>query len=269
MHRFSQKAIQELFYPSQDMNKAEREQTLKHDPLAEYRGAFYRNRAQDQRPTKFHLPNGMLHKAIAAAALDIPGATKAEIGRLTRITNLNIDLYGTPQLYSTMVRNSGIGRTPDVRTRPVFPEWACRINVEWVATAIGEKALGNLVYAAGRIIGIGDWRGERGGPFGAFKLVHPNATNAEGREAYVKYQRIIATQGLKAQEHAFRHPDFYDQDTADLITWFESEIRRREKAGLLSADFDLEPLGGLRTIVERRLPGQHHDEAGEYIGAEG
>jgi hypothetical protein len=265
MHRFSQKAWQELLFPSEDLNKAARQQVLKHDPQAEFRGAFYRNR-DENRKAMFHLPNGMLHGALAQAAIDIPGAAKAQITRLTRVTDLNIDLYGTPQIFSAMVRNSGMTRTPDVRTRPIFPEWACSLTIRWVRGLISERDIFALLQGAGVIVGIGDWRGERGGPFGAFEVVYgrENGANAAMLEQWEKYQRIVKLQGRKAQEEAYRNPDFYDEDTTDILSWFEAEIQRREKAGLLSSDFDLEPEGGsehLRTVVER---GGSKKEAGDF-----
>jgi hypothetical protein len=80
-----------------------------------------------------------------------------------------------------------------------------------------------------------------------------------------EYQRIVKLQGRKAQEAAFKNPDFYDEDTTDILSWFEAEIQRREKAGLLSSDYDLEPEGGsegLRTVVER---GGGKKEAGDFV----
>ena len=35
--------------------------------------------------------------------------------------------------------------------------------------------------------------------------------------------------GRAAQEAAIQKPIFFDQDTEELLTWFEAEIKRREK----------------------------------------
>src|SRR5580692_7987898 len=67
MHRFAQKAWQELLWPSARKNQADLEANLKHNPPVEYRECFYRNR-DPQAPTLFHLPRGMVTKAMAAAA---------------------------------------------------------------------------------------------------------------------------------------------------------------------------------------------------------
>lgn len=224
MNRFAQKAWQELLFPSKKENRAGLEQRLKHDPYAEYRGALYRNR-EDNSPAMFHIPNPAFHGALASAALDIPGAKKAQIERLTQVVDLNIELFGTPQLFCAMVRNSDMARTPDVRTRPIFPEWACQISVQYVKNNLTERTVANLLGAAGLIVGIGDWRPQKGGPFGRFELVGDD--NA-------KFQSIVKNQGRKAQQAAFDHPTYFDKDTEELLAWFDAEVQRREMTGQLS-----------------------------------
>lgn len=225
MNRFSQKAWQQLLLPPTSVNRAEREQTLKHNPVEEFRGAVYRNR-DDKRPSLIHVPNGMFHKAIASAALDIPGATKAKIERLTKIPDVNIDLYGVPRLFCAMVRNSDMNRTPDVRTRPIFDQWACKITVRYVTGILTERTIAALLGAAGKIVGIGDWRGEKGGPYGAFRLA---------QEDDKEFGLITKTMGRKAQVQALASPVCYDPDTEELLSWFEAEVARRERTSQLGA----------------------------------
>lgn len=228
MNRFSQKAWQQLLLPPQSVNRAEREQTLKHNPVEEFRGAVYKNR-DHKRPAFLHIPNGMFHKAIASAALDIPGATKAKIERLTKIPDVNIDLYGVPRLFCAMVRNSDMNRTPDVRTRPIFEQWACAITVRYVTGILTERTIAALLGAAGKIVGIGDWRGEKGGPYGAFRIAQQDDK---------EYGLIVKTMGRKAQEKALASPVCYDPDTEELLGWFEAEVARRERTKQLGAGAD-------------------------------
>lgn len=219
MHRFPFKAWQEMLLPSRRMNQASLEQTLKHNPMGEYRESFYRNR-EEATPTLFHLPNGMLHGALAAAALDIPGSAKAQILRLTRIVDININLYGIPQMFCAMVRNSGINRAPDVRTRPIFPQWACSVTVRYASSIVTRGAVGNLMGGSGVIVGIGDWRIQKGGPFGGYRLTDPKDK---------EWLSIFSKQGRRVQQAAFDAPGYYDQDTEDLMTWYENEIKLREQ----------------------------------------
>jgi hypothetical protein len=223
MHRFAQKAWQELLLPSGRRNRASLEQTLKHDPLAEFQGALYRTSVKS--PAMFHIPAGAFHGAIAQAAIDMPGAKRTQIERLTKISSPTIELFGLPELYMSMVRNSDISRTPDVRSRPIFPRWACRMKVRFVKSIISQRSVVNLVNAAGALVGVGDWRSEKGGSFGSFTCV------PEGDKDWLA---IVKTQGRAQQEAAYRAPASYDDDTADIYQWFQAEVRRREKEGHLT-----------------------------------
>lgn len=240
MNRFQQKAWQELLLPSARKNHAERAATLKHDPVAEFRGAAYRNRDLNS-PAYTHIPNGSFKGALASAALDIPGATKAKMERLTAIVETNIDLFGIPNIFCAMVRNSDMNRTPDVRTRPIFPEWAAKVSVRYVRSLLTERTIANLFGAAGMIVGIGDWRPQKNGSYGCWKCVP---------ETDADFKRITAKQGRKAQEAAFATPIYFDEDTEELLTWFEKEIRVREREGMLDGGKD----AGRRKYNAPRVP---------------
>jgi hypothetical protein len=219
MHRYSKKAREQLLFPKGRINSAEKAENLKHDPLGEYRECFYRNR-DDKEPSLFHLPTGMFSKALAAAALDIPGPSKAQILRLSSVTTRQINLFGVPRMFMAMTRSSDMAHTPDVRTRPVFPECACKIEIEFVSSLLKQNAIVNLLAAAGVIVGIGDWRPQKGGPHGKFKIVDANDPD---------YLRIVKTGGRVAQRAAYDAPVAYDFDTEELYAWFNEEVERREK----------------------------------------
>ena len=233
MHRFSKKAREELLLPRGELNRAEKAENLKHDPMAEYRESIYRNRDVHTGPTFIHFPSGAFGKAMASAATDIPGATKAQMARLTNVVSTQVNLWGVPKLYMSMVRNSDMNHTPDIRTRAIFPEWAVEIEAEFVATLIKEGQFGNLLAASGRIRGIGDWRPEKGGPFGRFKIV--TADDAD-------LKRLLREGGRDAQIEAYNKPDYYDYETEELMTFFRAETARREKI-VPSDTFDLSDIG--------------------------
>lgn len=219
MHRFAFKAWQELLYPSAKKNAAERASSLKHNPIEEYQGCFYRNRDPKQ-PALFHLPNGMPHQSISAAALDMPGATRASMERWLQVVGLNINLFGVPQMFMAMVRNSDMNKTPDVRTRPIFPRWACSVELEYKVDPLTDQNVLNLFAAAGIIVGFGDWRPQKGGPYGKFRLC-----NADDKE----YREVVKTEARTAQQHAFDHPSYFDPDTGELMAWFTAEVARRRQ----------------------------------------
>jgi hypothetical protein len=222
MNRLPKKAREQLLIPAPPKNKAARQQTLKHDPVSEYRDSVYRCR-DPKSPTLVHLPNGAFKKAIAQAAIDIPGATKAQIGRLVSLSDPTVCLYGIPYLYTAVVRQAGINRTPDIRTRAIFPQAACEITLAFIRQLINEGDLVRLLSAAGIITGIGDGRTEKGTfDFGQFVVVEPDSPEL------AEWQTIVAKQGRAAQEAALQSPQAYDEDTEEMLAYFQAEMVRRD-----------------------------------------
>lgn len=261
MERFQPKAWRELLFPGAVKNRAERESTMKHNPVAEFRDSVYRCQHPES-PTLVHMPVGAFHSALASAALDIPGATKSRIERLTRITNVTVHLYGIPHIFCTMVRNSDMQHTPDVRTRPIFPQWACTVTFRFAKSLLTERAIAHLFAAAGMIIGVGGWRSEKGGPYGSWKTVNHN--DAE-------FNQIVKTQGRAAQIKALEQPVYFDEETEELLTWFEQEVIRRER----SLDGGVEHPGGRRRkkkdvpLLPPDIPLYTEDNRGNLISSNG
>jgi len=214
----SAKVQQELLLPATKKNRAEKETTLKHNPVQEYRNSIYRSKTQDA-DTLLIFPGGGMKKAIAQAAVDLPGAAKAQIGRLCKVQEIDIPVYGVPQLHMATVRQAGMGKAPDVRTRAVVPEWAAVFHVTFVSPNLTEQNVANLIAAAGLIVGIGDGRAEKGAlNFGEFALVEPDDP---------EFLRIVKTGGRVPQEKAMETPTCYDSETEALLAWWEADSRRR------------------------------------------
>lgn len=218
MHRGDAKLWRELLFPARKKNAAEKASTLKHDPVAEYRSAIYRNRSERE-PAAIHAPTGAFGKAIASAAVDIPGASKSQMMRLTKVVSPQINLFGVPRIYTTMVRLSDMNRTPDISSRAIFPRWACTFEIEYVSTLTKEGAIVNLLAAAGKIVGVGDWRPQKGGTHGCFRVA-----DDDDKELL----DIVKTEGRKPQLEAIQSPVAFDADTEELLAWFHEELERRE-----------------------------------------
>jgi hypothetical protein len=218
VHRYSAKAWRELLLPSVKKNAAARASDLKHDPLEEFRQCCYINR-EPKEPTLLHFPAGAFSKAIAAAALDTPGAKKAQILRLVSLTTTQINLYGTPLLGMEMVRSSDQNNTPDVRTRAYLREWTVSIEIEFVSSLLGQQQIMNLLGGAGQIVGIGDNRPQKGGQNGKFVVSLREDPDVQR----------IRREARAVQTAALASPAFFDQDSAELYEWFTEEVARREK----------------------------------------
>ena len=83
-----------------------------------------------------------------------------------------IRLYGSqPEMREDMVRvGSGVNKIATLVYRAQFTVWAMRVEGQLNETAIPRDALRYLLDTAGLQNGIGEWRNERGGMFGAFHV---------------------------------------------------------------------------------------------------
>lgn len=218
MNRMSEKVKQELLFPKGRKTAAEKRNSLKHNPIQEFKDAPYRIENENSPTYLAHLATAFKH-AIAGAAVDIPGSTKAQIGRSLWIEGEKIPIYGIPRMFMAVTRSADMNKTPDVRTRCIVPEWAGIITLNIVTPTLKANAVTSLLAAAGLIQGIGDWRpGKGSGNYGQFQVVDQNDS---------KFQEIMKTGGRAAQIQAMQQAEPYDRETEELFTWYNEEIIRR------------------------------------------
>jgi hypothetical protein len=118
-----------------------------------------------------------------------------------------------------------MNKTPDVRTRAIFREWCLPATIQFVKPQLSEKAIMQLLSNGGIIVGVGDFRQEKGkGNFGQFEIV----TEVECRS-------IIKAGGLKQQDSAIKEPKCFDADTEELLGWFKEEVKVRGKDEMIAA----------------------------------
>lgn len=216
MNRMSEKAARTLLLPKKK-TEAEKKGTLKHNPPEEYRASAHK--AAGSGPTRLLLPTAQIKGALRSVALDMPGSTKAEIGRQVFVNPDYVPLYGAPEMFMAITRSADKNRTPDVRTRAILPRWACRASIEFVIPLLTAKEVINLLAAAGIMRGLGDWRPEKGsGSYGQFEVV--SADNKDFRD-------VIKNGGRDAQDSALENPACYGPETAELLGWFTEEVERR------------------------------------------
>lgn len=58
----------------------------------------------------------------------------------------------------------------DLRYRPQFDEWSVDLNIEYDADLLQPSDIVNLIDRAGFGMGVGEWRPEKGGEFGRFRV---------------------------------------------------------------------------------------------------
>lgn len=223
LNRMSQKAQRELLMPKGRKTAVDKATSLKHVPVDEYRASAYTLK-DDAQPTLLALLSTAFKGAIRSAALDMPGAKKAQIGRLTYIDGEFVGIYGVPKLFMSITRSADMNKTPDVRTRAIVPAWACRLRITYVQPLIRAQAVANLLAAAGITIGVGDWRPEKGaGSYGQFRIAFEDDAD---------FKRIVKVGGRAAQQAALDHPVCYDDETTELLSWFDDERSKRTLKGV-------------------------------------
>lgn len=88
-----------------------------------------------------------------------------------------VRIFGSPPaMREDMVRvGAGLNKTASLAYRAQFSVWAVRIKGRFNAAVLNQEQLAFLIEEAGMAYGVGEWRNERKGMFGAFHL----ATAAE------------------------------------------------------------------------------------------
>lgn len=189
---------------------------LKHDPEQEFRDSVYRQPTGD---TLLCFPAPGVKGAMATAALETPGVTKTSVQRLIFLPQQKVNIWGKPQLKMDVVRSADMNRTPDVRTRAFLPRWCAEVDIAFVSPALSVHSIVSLLSNAGVVCGIGDFRQEKGkGSFGTFAV--------SGSDDMGDWQNLwddITAEGRAVQEAAMDHPEYADQETADLMEALKDE----------------------------------------------
>lgn len=118
---------------------------------------------------KVSLPPTGFKLAMISAATQLKGLKKTQLR-----TALFVQGNSIPITYDQMVprmditRTSGIGRTPDVRFRPSFQNWKARLIIQFGDT-LSVQSVVDLLNRGGQV-GVGEWRPEKNGVFGTFRV---------------------------------------------------------------------------------------------------
>lgn len=174
VHRFSEKAKRQML----DNMQGIKNQKVKKDPEAEYQGAFYRF---EKNGTRFGIPVISFKAAtVEATRLYDKSVTKVgmrqflffsgEIGAdgqmLAEIEAINPER--DPHMREDVVR-VGQGGT-DLRYRPEWLEWRTTLQVTYIVSSIARGSVLSLIDAAGLSVGVGEWRPEKNGVSGTYRI---------------------------------------------------------------------------------------------------
>lgn len=159
-NRFSQKSVEQMLKAHMGIS-VQRERKKPREVL-EDATIYNMDHKVAMPPTAFKL-------AMIAAATQIKGLKKTQLRTALFVVGNSIPItyeQTTPRMDIT--RTSGIGRTPDVRFRPSFQGWKARIVIQFADTLTVQTVV-DLLNRAGQV-GVGEWRPEKNGTFGTFRV---------------------------------------------------------------------------------------------------
>jgi hypothetical protein len=213
----SAKAMRTLLIGGGKKTAAEKKE-LKHNPEQEFRDSVYK---MTDGPTLLGFPAPGVKGAMATAALETGGITKSSVQRLIFLPEQKIKMWGTPMLKMDVVRSADMNKTPDVRTRAFLPRWCAEVEIAYVVPTLSMSGIISLLSNAGAVVGIGDFRQEKGrGSFGTFRVVGETQQDDE-------WDDLTANEGREAQRFAMDSPRPADDTTRELMTFLNEERLRR------------------------------------------
>lgn len=166
VHRFSEKGKLQMLNAMQG-RKMPRE--IK-DPDAEYEAAFYRLTTGE-----FGFPVIAFKAATVGACRFYSGVTMTALkqfmflaGRPGNGGQQLAEIHGEPKMREDVVR---VGRGgADLRYRPIFETWTTELRVTYVTSVLTRQSVLSLIDAGGMGVGVGEWRPEKDGDFGTYRI---------------------------------------------------------------------------------------------------
>ena len=216
----SSKAKRTLLIGGGKKTAAEKKE-IKHDPETEFRASVYRTRTG---PTLLAFPAAGVKGAMATAALETPGVTKTSVQRLIFLPQERISIWGKPFLRMDVVRSADMNKTPDIRSRAFLPRWCAEIEIAFTMPTLNIGSIVSLLANAGIVVGIGDFRQEKGrGSFGTFHVAGDDLG-----EHQALWDELMA-EGRDVQETALATPEMANDETAELYDMLVDERARRDE----------------------------------------
>lgn len=115
------------------------------------------------------IPAQAFKSAMLTASAQVKGLKKTQLRTQLFVVGAAIPItYEAETPRMDMVRTAGIGRAPDVRFRPAFGNWKARLVIQYADT-LATQTVVDLLHRAGKV-GVGEWRPEKNGTFGTFRV---------------------------------------------------------------------------------------------------
>lgn len=166
VHRFSEKAKRQML----DNMQGRKSPKESKDPHAEYDAAFYRLPGGG-----YGFPVTAFKQATVGGARFYSGVTMTALKQSIFFRGVPgtdgislVAINGEPHMREDVVR---VGRDgTDLRYRPEFREWSAPLTVVYIRSTLTRDSVLSLIDAGGLGVGVGEWRPERDGDFGTYRI---------------------------------------------------------------------------------------------------
>ena len=172
VHNFSEKSKRQMLDAMQGVKR----QKTNRDPEADYNQAFYRIWHEDGTQGYGFPVLGFKAATVSAARFYDKSISMTALRQLLFFEGIRtqadeqelVEIFGTPRMREDVVR-VGMG-TADLRYRPEFPEWSAKLVVRYIASSLSQESVLSLINAGGFGVGVGEWRPEKYGQYGQYKV---------------------------------------------------------------------------------------------------
>jgi hypothetical protein len=168
IHKFSEKSRKEMLGKQMGAAKKIRENRV---PDEEVEQALYRCNGKPA------FPADGFKKAIVNACRYASGLPMTRARGMFFVRGVYASEEGREliPIEGKLEKREDIGRLENgvacVIFRPQLRDWTAVLPIEYNADLLSLEQLINLINIAGAMVGVGDWRPERGGTFGRFRVV--------------------------------------------------------------------------------------------------
>jgi hypothetical protein len=196
-HAWSEKAKREML---QKQVKATKTGKDARDPHEDFVNSLYEMGTDDKGQPFFGFPVTGIKNAILSSAHKDKGVPRSTVqaalwldADMVRVRPALagaicdmplVRIWGSaPEMREDMVRiGAGLNKTANLAYRGQFTTWAVRLSGKFNSTVLSASQLTFLLLEAGQSIGLGEWRNERKGIFGAFRVA-----NVQEQRQWEKY----------------------------------------------------------------------------------
>lgn len=175
VHAWSEKAKKEIL--DKQMKKAKAGKEAK-DPFMDFCDSMYWLSEKPEKPTmedvqkaRFGFPS-IAFKLCAIEGGYQSGSSKNKTNPMSAFKVLGefTEIEGTPYIREDMVRIGGMSKTSDIRYRGELRDWKATLEIEYNARVMSKEQIIAFFEIGGFSIGVGEWRMQKKGQFGAFHV---------------------------------------------------------------------------------------------------